>query len=859
MDWRETATCMLTAETSGPRRSAQWAGLATYAAALVAVAAVYFVLAKFGLTLASVNPSATPIWPATGFAIAAVLLLGYRLLPAILVGAFLANATTAGSAATSAAIAIGNSLEALVAAWLINKWSNGRNTFESPIGVAKFALISFAPSTMLSATVGVVSLSLAGYAEWTKFSAIWVTWWLGDLTGALVLTPFIVLWANGDGGALRRAGVRESLTIFGFAAAIGVVAFSPLLQQTVYLDPLGFLAVIPLLWAALRGSQRDTATVALILSSVALWSTYLGTGPFARVDVNESYLLLLMFTISVTVPSLVLSADVAQRHASEQELQRARQERDRQVEHRIAELADKERQFRLLVQGVSDYAIFMVDTEGYVTSWNSGAEKIKGYSASEVIGTHFSRFYTEEDRATGLPAIALATAAREGRSEQEGQRVRKDGTVYWASTAVYRVRDDRGQVIGFAKITRDIDEWRKAQAAVDSAREQLSVAQKMDALGQLTGGVAHDFNNLLTIINSRAEMLRRQLSAPEQLEILDIITSTVWRGANLTRQLLTFSRRQQLDAEVIDLREHIASIRPMLRTSLPENIELIEDIAPDLWLIEVDPGELDLAILNVAVNARDSMPGGGRFRLAARNVTLSRYSPAGSLQGEFVELSLSDSGAGIPPDVLPRIFEPFFTTKPVGRGTGLGLSQVYGFSHQSGGTVSVSSKPGGGTTITMLLPRTRAQRPDNSDWQQPVPAEVAEPKTILVVEDDPMVAQATASLLQLIGYRTLHADNAADALELLGKGGIIDLVFSDVVMPGGMNGVELAREIKLRHPDTPVVLNSGYSEQVQRAGLQFEVLRKPFDLTALEQTIGRALVSSQRSRGAGNSARRRPA
>jgi PAS domain S-box-containing protein len=835
-------------------RATSWA---TYSAALIAIALTYFVLAKFGLTLASVNPSATPIWPATGFAFAAVLLWGYRVWPAILAGAFAANVTTAGSLATSGAIAIGNSLEALIGAWLVNVWSNGRSTFDSPIGVAKFALIAFAPSAMVSATIGVVSLSLAGYAAWANFSAIWVTWWLGDLTGALVFAPFVVLWAGGDARALERGDARENLAIFAVAAAIGLIAFSPLLRQEAYLDPLGFLAIVPLLWAALRGSPRDTATAALILSSIAVWSTYLGTGPFSRGNANESYLLLLMFIISVTVPSLALSAGVAQRRLAEQELRRARNELDRQIEYRTAELADKERQFRLLVEGVSDYAMFMLDTKGHLTSWNSGAEKIIGYPADEIIGRHFGQFYTEEDRKAGLPAVALETAAHEGKCEQEGRRVRKGGALFWASTAIYPVRDDYGELVGFAKITRDITERRDAQAAVDNAREQLAVARRMDALGQLTGGVAHDFNNLLTVIHGRAEILRRRLSDPKQLEVLDTIISTVWRGASLTRQLLTFSRRQQLNPEVVDLREHIEAMRPMLRTSLPENIALTEDLSPDLWLIEVDTGELDLAILNVALNSRDSMPNGGTFRLSAKNVSISQRT-AEELEGDFVELSLSDNGPGIPPDVLPRIFEPFFTTKPVGKGTGLGLSQVYGFSHQSGGTVTATGSPGGGTTVTMLLPRSSARKSAQPEWPEAETTERAEAKTVLVVEDDVMVAESAASLFGLMGYRTLHAENAADALELLGNGKAIDLVFSDVVMPGAMNGVELAREIAARYPHLPVLLNSGYSDQVQRSGHSFEILRKPLDLPALEKAIERA-VAAARSRRRGPSAGARTA
>jgi two-component system NtrC family sensor kinase len=365
----------------------------------------------------------------------------------------------------------------------------------------------------------------------------------------------------------------------------------------------------------------------------------------------------------------------------------------------------------------------------------------------------------------------------------------------------------------------------------------------MDALGQLTGGVAHDFNNLLTIISGRVQTLRRRLSDPKLLDMLDAVDVAVRRGANLTRQLLTFSRRQQLNPEVIDLREHISYMRPMLRTSLPENIEIIEDIAPDLWLIEADAGELDLAILNLALNARDVLPEGGRVRISGSNVTSPKTSAA-RLEGDFVALSLSDNGPGIAPDHLSRIFEPFFTTKPVGKGTGLGLSQVFGFTHQSGGTVTVASEIGRGTTIRMYLPRSNAQRVASVEPSPEAPTAVAAGRTILVVEDDPMVATATAALIEQLGHRSVRADSAAKALEILTGDHDIDLVFSDVVMPGAMNGIELAHAIRKLRPDIPVILTSGYSGQIRDASRQFEILPKPLAVTTLDAAIRHALAAA---------------
>src|SRR5438874_6844887 len=310
----------------------------SYAGGLVAIGAIYFALAKAGLALASIHPSATPIWPPTGVALAAVLLWGYRTWPAIFAAAVIANATTAGSVATAIAIATGNSLEAVVGAYLINRWSGGCNTFSAPNSVAKFALICFAIATPISASIGLTSLATAGYIERTNFANAWVTWWLGDVTGALVVAPVIVLWASSHYHAFNRNEFLETVGVLATAAAVGLIAFSPLIEQTPSRDPLGFLAILPMLWAALRRGPRDTATVALVLAGITIWGTLTGGGPFTTADLNASFLLVLMFLISITVPSLLLSADVEVRKKAEKSLRRAQIELERKVAERTREL-----------------------------------------------------------------------------------------------------------------------------------------------------------------------------------------------------------------------------------------------------------------------------------------------------------------------------------------------------------------------------------------------------------------------------------------------------------------------------------------------------------------------------------------
>ena len=346
-----------------------------------------------------------------------------------------------------------------------------------------------------------------------------------------------------------------------------------------------------------------------------------------------------------------------------------------------------EQHFRILVQGVTDYAIFMLGPEGRVISWNPGAERIKGYAPDEIIGEHFSRFYTPEDREAGVPKRALETARETGRYEAEGWRRRKDGTRFWASVVIDAIRDEQGELIGFAKITRDMTEKRDAQLRLQESREQLFRSQKMEALGQLTGGLAHDFNNLLTAILGACDLALRNLGDEERLKrMLDGIRNSAQRGAGLTKQLLAFARAQQLEIKTIDLRAFLPDVTTLIRPSVRSNIELVIEISDHVWNIDADAGALELALLNLAFNARDAMKEGGTLRVSAANELL-KGKPEG-LRGEFVALRVADTGEGMTRELMERVFEPFFTTKAFGEGTGLGLSQVLGFSKQIGGAVT---------------------------------------------------------------------------------------------------------------------------------------------------------------------------
>ena len=489
--------------------------------------------------------------------------------------------------------------------------------------------------------------------------------------------------------------------------------------------------------------------------------------------------------------------------------------------------------FRLLVQSVVDYAIFTLDSTGRVTNWNPGAERIKGYKPKEIIGQHFSSFYTPEDQAAGVPKKALETARETGRYEAEGWRVRKDGTRFWASVVIDAIRDDKGKVIGFAKVTRDMTEKREAQLRLEESREALFRSQKMEALGQLTGGLAHDFNNLLTAILGASDLALRKVDDPDRVRrMLDGIRSSAQRGASLTRQLLAFARAQPLEIKSVDLKGFLGDATTLLRPSLRSDVEVIIETSDQLWNVDADAGALELSQLNLAFNARDAMKDGGTLKISATNQVLEGK-PDG-LRGEHVALSISDTGTGMAPETRERVFEPFFTTKSFGEGTGLGLSQVFGFAKQLGGAVTVESELGKGTTFTLYLAASR-----NAGTVTKANGIHALGR-VLVVEDDVLVADLAAGMLSELGFETIVAHSAKEALDRLASEEKPKVIFSDIIMPGGITGIELAQKVRSRFPELPVLLTTGYSEEAVKSH-GFPVLQKPYELKSLAGALQKIL------------------
>jgi PAS domain S-box-containing protein len=492
-------------------------------------------------------------------------------------------------------------------------------------------------------------------------------------------------------------------------------------------------------------------------------------------------------------------------------------------------LRQSQEQFRLLVQGVTDYAIFMLDPTGHVTNWNSGAQRMKGYAAAEIIGQHFSRFYTDEDRAADVPTRVLQTAEREGRFETEGYRVRKDGSHFWASVVIDAIHDENGKLIGFGKVTRDITERRQAEKALEEAREALFQSQKMEAVGQLTGGVAHDFNNLLQAISGSLEVVEQRLAAgrSDVTQHMVAARTAMNRATALTQRLLAFARRQPLNPEYTNLNALVPGMRDLIQKSVGEAIQVEIRLAEELWPIWADANQVESALLNLAINARDAMPNGGRLTVETSNTHLDAAyvgSEPGVQPGDYVMLAVTDTGTGMSPDVLARAFEPFFTTKPVGQGTGLGLSQLYGFAQQSGGHVRIESELGQGTSVKLYLPRHHGAEETRTVVDappEPPPPHAPEPRTILVVEDEAIVRMLLVDGLEEQGYTVLEAENGNAALDIVAASERIDLLVTDVGLPG-INGRQLAEMIRSQRPDLKVLFLTGYAYE---AALEKEVLR----------------------------------
>jgi PAS domain S-box-containing protein len=545
-----------------------------------------------------------------------------------------------------------------------------------------------------------------------------------------------------------------------------------------------------------------------------------------------------------TTGQLAISRDVTERNKGRDAQRRLNAELEERIRARTAELEaalhrlqESERSFELLVESVTDYALYRLDPAGRIVSWNSGARRIKGYEAAEIIGKNFECFYSEQDRAAGVPAAGLRTAAREGRLETEGWRLRKDGSRFWANVIIDAIHSN-GRLVGYAKITRDITERRAADA-------RLRQSQKMEAVGQFTGGAAHDFNNLLMAILGSLEILRKRLpNDPRLLALLDNAVQGAKRGSSLTQRMLAFARRQELKQEAVDLAHLVNNMLELLERSLGPTINIETRFPREAVRVRTDANQLETALLNLAINSRDAMPSGGTITITVAEHPIAGAHPTGLPPGPYACLSVTDTGQGMDEATLARATEPFFTTKGIGKGTGLGLSMVDGLIGQSGGKLIVQSVPARGTTIELWFPITT--QTDAAGERNPTDAtegsQTQRQLYILAVDDDSLVLANIAAMLEDLGHRVIAVGTGARAIEEIESTPAIDLVITDQAMPV-MTGTQLIESLRVRRPALPVILATGFAELPKGLSTSIGRLSKPFTQRALAEALAATAIS----------------
>jgi PAS domain S-box-containing protein len=917
----------------------------------VVLAALYAAAGKLGLALALVNVSATAVWPPTGIAVAALLIFGARAWPGIFLGAFFVNETTAGSVVTSLAIAAGNTLEAVAAGYLVSRFAGGRTALRRVTGIFRFVLLAGLVCSALSATVGVTALSLGGFARWAEFGSLWLTWWLGDAVGTIVVAPVLLCWAEDADLRRWRARIVELLLVLLVLIAVGWTAF-------VYTDaPVGFLTLPICIWAAFRFGQREAATATCVLSAIATWGTVHGYGSFAATQTPNSALLLLQaFMAVITLVGLVVGAGVHAAHgeliASESRLAQAQEVahigswewnladgtewwsdelfricgfephavrpgfdtfleivhpddlqrvsdliRDAvlhrhpfEFEYGIVRPNGHLRTIRAhgrVIGGASGAPVRMVGTAQDVTASKAaqdflkrserrlktiidaepacvklvspdgvllemnpaGLEMLGANDISQLVGQRVVDIVHPGDRDRFLETHRAASAGSPGRLQF--RIVGLDGTQRWVDSHMVPFDtplEGNGRQRTVLSVTSDVTAQRHLE-------DQLRQAQKLDALGRLVGSVAHDFNNFLTAVVGYTELALRQIGDDERMypdlkNDLKEVLNVTHRASALTKQLLIFSRRPTLDPMPVSVDLVLAPLGPMLAQLLGPEIRVQTDLASGETRVRIDPTHLEQIVMNLAVNARDAMPGGGEIAVETRVVQLDATSAAHHSvhppPGPYVMLSVSDRGLGMDDYVKAHLFEPFFTTKPAGEGTGLGLATVYGIVKQSGGYVRVSSEINYGTTFTIHFPLVPESPPVETG--PGVPSLVADDNaTVLVVDDDDDVRAVARDVLREHGYRVLEARTGEEAIQLAtAHASSIHVVVSDVVLPG-MNGPDLVSRLRRNRPDLKALFISGYGHLalVHHRILDADavLLEKPFTSEQLLTYVRAALTS----------------
>ena len=785
-----------------------WLG---YVTRVTLLAAAYLLVGRIGFMVSAVDPIVSSVWPPSGIALAAMLLMGPRFWPGITIGALILNATGNIAPLPAMVIAVGNTLESLLAAWLLTS-VGFRQSLERLRDVFALVVLGGIASAPVSATVGVIVLAFvrgtAGIPDWT----IWTTWFSGDAIGIVLVTPLILSWAAGAPLRVSRRDVIEASLLSTLLIACAVVLWR---------GPVSYVyAIFPLtIWAALRFGVRGAAAASLVVTAIAVGYTVSGIGPFATSTPVNNLFSLQTFIGVLALTNLIIAAVIAERRTVESALQRSRQQH----------------------QDIVNYAsvgVLQTDLQGKIILANPALARILGYEKAEhLIGLNMADDVYWDSTQRG--AVVERFDDLGGGGAVEIQWKRKDGSPIWVDAHGRAVRD--GAAPYFEGFIYDLTSRKQLES-------QFRQAQKMEAVGRLAGGVAHDFNNLLTVIASCTDFV---LSDPTLAEAhrddLTEVKKATERATSLTRQMVAFGRTQVLRPATINMNDRLTELLPMLKRLFETTIDIRIEAEKDLWSVRADPGQIEQVLLNLAINSRDAMPDGGTLTFTTENsVVDSNPSGVGMYRmnaGDYVLLRVRDTGVGMDEETQRKIFEPFFTTKEVGKGTGLGLATAYGIVKQSGGYVKVRTAPGKGAEFMIYLPRT-----DASPETPTLPERNGGPPpsgTILVVEDEAAVRSALERMLIAGGYKVVTAPNGTEALKLfVARNDDIDLLITDLVMPG-MGGRDLARQCSAIRDSLKVIYISGYtrdsllSPQTFEEGTEF--IEKPFRSDAILDRIAQVL------------------
>ena len=802
-------------------------------ATILGVALSYAAVAKVVSLTTTLPGNISPIFPSAGLALASVLILGRPALFGVWLGSFLANtllyfhgmgssfAVIARDLLIPSIVGVGAMSSAGVGALLVRWLCKGQHPLYTARTVLTLVTVGALGCCMLSPSVGVLTLALTGAVPWKLFGYSWLTWWLGDAAGTIIAAPLVLAWHHEPRFRYESWRSLEAMLLGAVTSLLCFFAFFRNVPFEYGLMPL-------LLWAAFRYGMRGASTVAAAIAIFATVGTARGLSPFVKETVNESLLLLHSF-LGVTIGcALFLAGVLAERKRAEEKLK------------------ESEARYRIIVEN-APIAIFRRQLEGGYQYINPGlVRQFECKTEEEFLENYglISQRWAYPERHDEFKALLLKDRGVYG--YEVASRLVSGATKWFA---IYAFMDASGAFInGFSL---DITERKRAEADREKLQAELLQAQKMESVGRLAGGVAHDFNNMLQVILGSASLALTDIP-PESTwrEHLEVIRKSALSSADLTRQLLAFARKQTIQPRVLELNDTVAGMLKMLRRLIGEDLTLAWMPGADLWLVKVDPSQIDQILANLCVNARDAIAGAGKVTIETANVAIDDTHVADLsdvVAGDYVMLAVSDTGHGIDAKTRSHLFEPFFTTKALGKGTGLGLATVFGIVKQNRGLIDVSSEPGRGTTFKIYLPREKIASATMAENPQPFPNRAS--GTVLLVEDEAAILSLGRRVLMEQGYTVLAALTPMEALTLAEKHhGTIDLLVTDVVMPG-MNGKALQESLRNRRPHLKCLFISGYtSDVVAHQGVLDEgvhFLQKPFTMESLTQRVGELLVQGE--------------